>query len=145
MGNMTSKTVIQVTIDGQLELPIAIRSRLQAGDKFVLWEEEDTIILKRVNKTVLEDPNQTASGNERSQDLSFFAIADRLAELNEVEPISEAEIEAEIRAYKREKREKEKYASRFRYEYSDFWSFLARKAFSGFGINAIGNNYRLHF
>jgi bifunctional DNA-binding transcriptional regulator/antitoxin component of YhaV-PrlF toxin-antitoxin module len=98
--------VIQVTIDGQLELPIAIRSRLQAGDKFVLWEEEDTIILKRVNKTVLEDPNQTASGNERSQDLSFFAIADRLAELNEVEPISEAEIEAEIRAYKREKREK---------------------------------------
>jgi bifunctional DNA-binding transcriptional regulator/antitoxin component of YhaV-PrlF toxin-antitoxin module len=57
MGNMTSKTVIQVTIDGQLELPIAIRSRLRAGDEFVLWEEEDTIILKRVKKTVCEETN----------------------------------------------------------------------------------------
>lgn len=101
---MTSKTVIQVTIDGQLELPIAIRSRLQAGDEFVLWEEEDTIILKKVKKTVFEENNQSESVNDRSQNLSFFAIADRLAELNEVEPISEAEIEAEIRAYKREKR-----------------------------------------
>ena len=101
---MTSKTVIQVTIDGQLELPIAIRSRLQAGDEFVLWEEEDTIILKKVKKTVFEENNQSESVNDRSQNLSFFAIADRLAKLNEVEPISEAEIEAEIRAYKREKR-----------------------------------------
>jgi bifunctional DNA-binding transcriptional regulator/antitoxin component of YhaV-PrlF toxin-antitoxin module len=106
MGNMTSKTVIQVTIDGQLELPIAIRSRLQAGDEFVLWEEEDKIILKRVNKTVCEEINKSESVNERLEDLSFFAIADRLAELNEVDPISEAEIEAEIRAYKREKRKK---------------------------------------
>jgi len=106
MGTMTSKTVIQVTIDGQLELPIAIRSRLQSGDEFVLWEEEDTIILKRVKKPVFEEKNKSESGNERSQDLSFFAIADRLAELNEVEPISEAEIEEEIRAYKREKRQK---------------------------------------
>ena len=102
---MTSKTAIKVTIDGQLELPIAIRSRLQAGDEFVLWEEEDTIILKRVKKTVFEE-KKSESGNERSQDLSFFAIADRLAELNEVEPISEEEIEEEIRAYTRENRKK---------------------------------------
>ena len=103
---MTSKTLIQVRIDGQLELPIAIRSRLQAGDEFVLWEEEDTIILKRVNNTGYEEANRSETGNERPQDLSFFAIADRLEELNEFEPISEEEINEEIRAYKREKRNK---------------------------------------
>ena len=34
----------------------------------------------------------------------FFEMADRLAELNEIDPITEAEIQDEIKAYRREKR-----------------------------------------
>ena len=52
---MTSKTVIQVTVNGQLELPPEISSQLQPGDEFLLWQEEDTIILKRVEKSTVEE------------------------------------------------------------------------------------------
>ncbi|MDY7006923.1 MAG: AbrB/MazE/SpoVT family DNA-binding domain-containing protein [Cyanobacteriota bacterium] len=101
---MTSKTVIQVTTNGQLELPSEIRSQLQPGDEFLLWQEEDTIILKRVEKSAVEDMIKTQKGVDRKPDSHFFEICDRLAQLNEIAPISEGEIQAEIKSYKQEKR-----------------------------------------
>ncbi len=101
---MTSKTVIQVTADRQLELPPEIRSQLQPGDEFVLWQEEDTIILKRVKNSAVEDMIKMQKRVNREPDSHFFEIGDRLAQLNEIAPISESEIQAEIKFYKQEKR-----------------------------------------
>jgi hypothetical protein len=101
IGTMTLKTIIKITADGKLELPPEMRSRFQSGDEFLLWEEKDTIILKKVQNSLTDDIKQQekVKGDDR-----FFEIADRLAELNEIEPITEEEISEEIRAYRREKR-----------------------------------------
>jgi hypothetical protein len=66
---------------------------LQAGDEFMLWEEEDTIILQRVKKPTHQEMIQGNIGKYRRQNLSFFEIADRLAELNKIDPIYEDEIQ----------------------------------------------------
>jgi hypothetical protein len=94
---MTPRTVIQITKSGELELPPEIRSRLQPGDEFLLWEEKDFIVIKKVEKSLENKVNPEA-------DSRFFEIADRLAELKETLPISEEEIQEEIKAYKLEKR-----------------------------------------
>ncbi|MGD1808749.1 AbrB/MazE/SpoVT family DNA-binding domain-containing protein [Dapis sp. BLCC M126] len=101
---MTSKTVIQVTANGQLELPPEICSQLQPGDEFVLSQEEDTIILKRVKKSAIKDMINAQKGVNREPDSHFFDACDRLHEINEIDPISEEEIQAEIKSYKQEKR-----------------------------------------
>ncbi|WP_143438289.1 AbrB/MazE/SpoVT family DNA-binding domain-containing protein [Hydrocoleum sp. CS-953] len=101
---MTSKTVIQVTANGQLELPPEIRSQLQPGDEFFLWQDEDTIILKRVKKSAVKDMINAQKGVNREASSRFFEICDRFHELNEIDPISEEEIQAEIKSYKQEKR-----------------------------------------
>jgi len=101
---MTLTTVIQVTADGQLELPPEIRSKLHPGDEFVLWQEEDIIILKKVQKPLLSELIQHQETVNLEGSLSFFEIADRLSKLNEIDPISEEEIQEEIQAYKQEKR-----------------------------------------
>ncbi|MDY6805184.1 MAG: hypothetical protein SXA11_15445 [Cyanobacteriota bacterium] len=94
---MTPTTVIQVTTDGQLELPPEIRSRLQPGDEFVLWEDKDIIVLKKLEKPLRDEI-------VKQENSRFFEIADRLAGLNQIAPISEEEIQQEIQAYKQEKR-----------------------------------------
>ena len=101
---MTSKTVIQVTANGQLELPPEISSQLQPGDEFLLWQEEDTIVLKRVEKSTVEEMIKAKKGVNREPDSHFFEIGDLLAQLNEISPISVEEIKAEIQSYKQEKR-----------------------------------------
>ena len=101
---MTSKTVIQVTANGQLELPPEISSQLQPGDEFLLWQEEDTIILKRVEKSTVEEMIKAKKGVNSEPDSHFFEVGDRLAQLNEISPISEEEIKAEIQSYKQDKR-----------------------------------------
>jgi hypothetical protein len=101
IGTMTLKTIIKITADGKLELPPEMRSRFQSGDEFLLVEEKDSFILKRVKTSGVDalKKQEKMAGDNR-----FFEIADRLAELNEVEPITEEEISEEIRAYRREKR-----------------------------------------
>ncbi|WP_234708693.1 hypothetical protein, partial [Kamptonema sp. PCC 6506] len=42
--------VIQVTTEGQLNLPPSVRESLQPGDEYILWQEEDTIVLKKIQK-----------------------------------------------------------------------------------------------
>lgn len=101
---MTPTTVIQVTKDGQLKLPPEISSRLQPGDEFVLWAQKDTIILKRVEKPLVDDIIKQPDEVSNKPSARFFEIADRLVELNEIAPISEEEIQAEIKSYKQEKR-----------------------------------------
>ncbi|NEO52173.1 MAG: AbrB/MazE/SpoVT family DNA-binding domain-containing protein [Okeania sp. SIO3B5] len=100
---MTSKTVIQVTANGQLELPSEIRSQLQSGDEFLLWQEEDTIILKRVEKSTVEEMVKAKKGVNHKSDSHFFELCDRLHKLNEIDPISSEEIQAEIKSYRQEK------------------------------------------
>jgi hypothetical protein len=101
IGTMTLKTIIKITADGKLELPPEMRSRFQSGDEFLLVEEKDSFILKRVKTSGVDalKKQEKMAGDNR-----FFEIADRLAELNEIEPITEEEISEEIRAYRREKR-----------------------------------------
>jgi bifunctional DNA-binding transcriptional regulator/antitoxin component of YhaV-PrlF toxin-antitoxin module len=48
---MTQTIVIQVTADGQLTLPPQVQANLQPGDEYILWQEEDTIVLKKIQKT----------------------------------------------------------------------------------------------
>lgn len=55
--------------------------------------------IKRVKSSLVDVIKKRIKGNHR-----FFKIADRLAELNEIDPITEEEIQEEIRAYRREKR-----------------------------------------
>ena len=100
---MIKSTVIQVTKDGKSQLPPEIRSRLQTGDEFMWEEEKDTIILRRVTKS-FADGNEGEKVVKKSD--GFFEIAERLAELNEIMPITEEEIQEEIRAYKEEKRKR---------------------------------------
>ncbi len=51
-----------------------------------------------------EDMIKVQKGVNREPDSHFFEICDRLHELNEIDPISEEEIQAEIQSYKQEKR-----------------------------------------
>lgn len=48
---MTQTIVIQVTAEGQLTLPPQVQANLQPGDEYILWQEEDTIVLKKIQKT----------------------------------------------------------------------------------------------
>ncbi|CAD5983129.1 hypothetical protein PCC9214_05126 [Planktothrix tepida] len=77
---------------------------MHPGDEFVLWEEEDIIILKKVKKPLLNEFIEHQKTVDLEGSLSFFEIADRLSKLNEIDPISEEEIQEEIQAYKQEKR-----------------------------------------
>ena len=64
--------MIQVTVNGQLELPPEISSQLQPGDEFLLWQEEDTIILKRVEKSTVEEMIKAKKGVNSEPDSHFF-------------------------------------------------------------------------
>ena len=59
------------------------------------------MVIKRVKSSQVDviKQNEGIDGDDR-----FFEIAHRLSELNEVDPISEEEIQEEIRAYRGEKR-----------------------------------------
>lgn len=53
---MRPTTLVSVTSDRQLELPPAIQSTLQPGDEYLIWQTEDTILFKRIQKpTTLAD------------------------------------------------------------------------------------------
>jgi bifunctional DNA-binding transcriptional regulator/antitoxin component of YhaV-PrlF toxin-antitoxin module len=47
---MSKTVVVQVTADGQLEIPLEILSSLQPGDEYYLWQENDMIVLKKIQK-----------------------------------------------------------------------------------------------
>ena len=48
---MTTQTaVITVTEERQLNLPTDLLGNLEPGDEYILWQEEDTIVLKKIHK-----------------------------------------------------------------------------------------------
>jgi hypothetical protein len=60
---MRPATVISVTADRQLELPPEIQSQLQPGDEYLIWQTEDTILFKKVQKpTTLADIRAKVNG-----------------------------------------------------------------------------------
>lgn len=86
--------VEMVTIDenGNVALPDRLRDRLKgSGELVVLWNDE-FILLKKASPS--QPPQSDASKEEKIGHL--FEISDLLAKLNEIAPLSEAEIQAEI-------------------------------------------------
>jgi bifunctional DNA-binding transcriptional regulator/antitoxin component of YhaV-PrlF toxin-antitoxin module len=45
---MRKTTIISVTSDLQLEVPPEIRSKLRAGDEFIIWEEGENIFFQKL-------------------------------------------------------------------------------------------------
>lgn len=53
---MPQTTVVSVTPNRQLELPPEIQATLQPGDEYLMWQTEDTILFKKVQRpTTLTD------------------------------------------------------------------------------------------
>lgn len=42
--------IISVTEDRQLELPPEIQSKLNPGDEYMIWQSDDTILFKKIQK-----------------------------------------------------------------------------------------------
>jgi hypothetical protein len=49
---MTSTSVITVTSDRTIALPSEIQATLQPGDEYLVWQTDDTILLKKVQKPI---------------------------------------------------------------------------------------------
>lgn len=97
---METQTV-QITPDGMLVLPEKLRESLKDKQEILVSWDENLIVIKRQNKVDTEHPMSKEDKVER-----LFEIMDDLASLNEVDAITEEEIQAEINAYRAEKRAK---------------------------------------
>ncbi|RLC72290.1 MAG: hypothetical protein DRI52_03820 [Chloroflexi bacterium] len=83
--------VAQIRAEGYIVLPSEIMDKIGEMDKFLVFQRDnDTILLKKIHPP--------------SSPKRLSEIADRLAALNEVAPITPDEVEAEIRAYRAKKR-----------------------------------------
>lgn len=49
---MRTVILVSVTEEGQLELPPEIQAKLHPGDEYMVWETEDTILFKKIKKTL---------------------------------------------------------------------------------------------
>jgi hypothetical protein len=47
---MRTATIISVTPERQLEIPPEIQAQLTPGDEYLIWQTEDTILFKKVQK-----------------------------------------------------------------------------------------------
>lgn len=52
---MTDSKVIGVTSDRQFSLPPEIRETLNPGDEYLIWQTEDTILLKKIAQPIAFD------------------------------------------------------------------------------------------
>ncbi|MGL4500335.1 MAG: hypothetical protein ACRCU2_14815 [Planktothrix sp.] len=90
---------INILEDGTFVLPDELRESLKnSPELWMAWNEELIII----NRKSVAMSQEAISQTERIQ--RFFASADKLSQFNEIAPISEDEIQAEIEAYRSEKR-----------------------------------------
>lgn len=90
---------IDILDDGTFVLPDELRESLKNTPELWMAWNEDFIIINRKSVVTSQEP---LSQKERIQ--RFFASADKLSQFNEVAAISEEEIQAEIEAYRSEKR-----------------------------------------
>jgi bifunctional DNA-binding transcriptional regulator/antitoxin component of YhaV-PrlF toxin-antitoxin module len=95
---MQSK-VVKVSEDGTLLLPDELREFLKDQRELAIAWNENAIVIQRKSK-----PEQKKALSKEDKINGLFEIADDLAILNEVAPISEEEMTAEIEAYRVEKR-----------------------------------------
>ena len=49
---MSLTKLTAVTADRQLELPPDIQATLQPGDEYLIWQTEDTIMFKKIQKPI---------------------------------------------------------------------------------------------
>lgn len=47
---MRTAIIISVTEDRQLELPPELQAKLNPGDEYMIWETEDSILFKKIQK-----------------------------------------------------------------------------------------------
>ena len=47
---MRTAIIVSVTVERQLELPPEIQAKLNPGDEYVIWETEDSILFKKIQK-----------------------------------------------------------------------------------------------
>lgn len=48
---MSKTVIISVTADQKLELPPEIQANLKPGDEYAVWQTENTILIKKIQKT----------------------------------------------------------------------------------------------
>ena len=82
--------VARISAEGHLILPPEVMDKLGGVDQFLVFQRNDTLLLKRIAPP--------APAKRLSE------IADRLAALNEIAPITLEEVEVEIQAHRAEKR-----------------------------------------
>lgn len=86
--------VARITAEGHIVLPQEITDKIGEMDELLVFQrDDDTILLKKIHPP--------------SSPKRLSEIAARLAALNEVTPITPDEVEAEIQAYRAEKRVRE--------------------------------------
>ena len=52
---MRTATIISVTPDRKLEIPPELQAQLTPGDEYLIWQTEDTILFKKVQKPLQLD------------------------------------------------------------------------------------------
>ena len=85
----------KIDSEGNVALPDRLKDRLKGSDKLVVLWNDEFILLKKAAPSA---PPSNASKKEKIGRL--FEISDLLAKLNEIAPLSEAEVQAKIAAAK---------------------------------------------
>jgi hypothetical protein len=91
--------IAHLSPEGDLILPDELRESLKDTPELAVLWNEDLIVMKR-----LSGESSTQQNSPQEKIARFFDIADRLASLNEIAPLTEDEIQAEIDAYRAEKK-----------------------------------------
>ena len=47
---MRTTTIVSVTADRQLEIPLEIQANLNPGDEYMIWTTGDSILFKKIQK-----------------------------------------------------------------------------------------------
>ncbi|MDY6802314.1 MAG: hypothetical protein SXA11_00695 [Cyanobacteriota bacterium] len=93
------REVIKILEDGTFVLPDALRESLKKTPELSVAWNENLIVINRTNRENYEEQLSREASIKR-----LFETIEKLSRLNEIEPISEEEIQAEIEAYREEKR-----------------------------------------
>lgn len=89
---------VSLNPDGTLKLPDELREALKGvSDLTISWDEKLIVIELKSSSSIA----QCLSKEEKIQ--RFFEAADKLQQFNQIEPLSEEEIQAENEAYRSEK------------------------------------------
>ena len=91
--------IAHLSPEGTLVLPDELRELLKDTPELAVLWNEDLIVMKRLSG---KNPAQQTSPQDKI--IRFFEIADHLVSLNEIAPLTEDEIQAEIDAYRAEKK-----------------------------------------